>query len=73
MSIPMRRVVHFVGIRTDQLPSAVKVWGVPDFVHSFHDKRMYGDIDLENDTVVLGNKGRDLPNPKYSWQDHELH
>ena len=69
----MFRHVHFVGVRSEQYANAVRVWGEPDFVHSFHDRRMYGDVDTENDTVVLGNKGHDLPNPKYSWQDHELY
>lgn len=64
--------VHFVGFRTDaQYSAAVKVWGHPDFVHMWHDHRMYGDIDPDIDTVVFGEKGSDAPSP-YSWQDHEL-
>ena len=63
--------VHFVGIRygTKQYINAVKIWGVPDFYHHWHDNRMYGDI-AETDTVIFGDKGRDTPS-KYSWQDHE--
>lgn len=35
--------VHFVGFRTDaQYSAAVKVWGKPDFIHMFHDTRMWG-------------------------------
>ena len=64
--------VHFIGFRTDQeYWSAVKVWGKPDFIHQAHDKRAYGDIDKENDVVILGSKGRDDPHWR-SWQDHEL-
>tara|TARA_R100001143_G_C3308147_1_gene108887 strand:+ start:481 stop:738 length:258 start_codon:yes stop_codon:yes gene_type:complete len=64
--------VHFIGFRTDQeYWSAVKIWGSPDFIHKVHDKRAYGDIDKENDTVILGSKGCDQPT-EWAWQDHEL-
>ncbi len=69
---PIQTHVHFVGFRTDaEYSAAVRVWGKPDFVHMFHDQRMYGDIG-DNDIVVLGSKGTDKPHPQYSWQDHEL-
>ena len=65
--------VHFVGFRGDaEYIAAVRVWGRPDFIHMFHDKRMYGDVG-ENDIIVLGPKGRDEPDPRYSDQDHERH
>ena len=64
--------VHFVGFRTDaQYSAAVKVWGKPDFVHMWHDHRMWGDIDDDVDTVVFGDKGTLTPS-SYTWQDHEL-
>jgi hypothetical protein len=64
--------VHFVGFRTDaQYSAAVRVWGKPDFVHMWHDTRMWGDIDDDVDTVVFGDKGTLTPSP-YTWQDHEL-
>jgi hypothetical protein len=69
----MRKHVHFVGFRDDaEYIAAVRVWGRPDFIHVFHDLRMYGDVG-ENDIIVLGPKGRDTPDPKYSDQDHERH
>jgi len=62
--------VHFVGFRGDEFWSAVKVWGRPDFVHKWHDARMWGDIDADNDTVVFAN-GQDPDNPsQWTWQDH---
>jgi len=68
-----RTHVHFVGFRGDaEYIAAVRVWGHPDFIHMFHDRRMYGDVG-ENDIIVLGPKGRDEPDPRYSDQDHERH
>ena len=62
--------VHFVGFRTDaQNSAAIKVWGRPDFVHKWHDKRMWGDIDPDNDIVVFA-KGATLQPSKWTWQDH---
>jgi hypothetical protein len=63
--------IHFVGFRTDaEYNSAIRVWGKPDFIHMWHDHRMYGDIG-DNDTVVLGSKGAETPS-NFSWQDHEI-
>ena len=64
--------VHFVGFRTDaQNSAAIKVWGRPDFVHKWHDKRMWGDIDPDNDIVVFA-KGATLQPSKWTWQDHQI-
>lgn len=69
----MTRHVHFVGFRTDaEYSAAVRVFGRPDFIHLFHDRRMYGDVG-EDDIILLGSKGRDEPDPRYSDQDHERH
>ena len=66
--------VHFVGFRTDeQWSAAVKVWGKPDFVHRWHDHRMYGDIDTGCDTVIFAGKAHPDHISKYNWQDHQLH
>ena len=62
--------VHFVGFRTDaQYSAAVRVFGKPDFIHSYHDHRSYGDIDFDNDLIVYGDKGNTYPDPLYSDQD----
>ena len=63
--------VHFVGFRGDEYNRAALIWGPPDFVHRWHDLRMYGDIG-ENDTVIFANKERPDHTHKYVWQDHEL-
>lgn len=63
--------VHFVGFRGDEFARAQKVWGKPDFIHKWHDNRMWGDIDTDNDTVVFAN-GEDPDTPrKWTWQDQE--
>ena len=71
----MKRYIHFVGFRTkQQFTNAVRVFGQPDFVHSIHDNRMYGDtgfpIDPKTDCVVFGDKGHDKPG-QYSDNDSD--
>ena len=69
----MPRHVHFVGFRTDsEYSAAVRVFGKPDFIHLFHDLRMYGDVG-EDDIILLGSKGKETPDPRYSDQDPERH
>ena len=65
-------VVHFIGVTDRQTASAERVWGQPDFVHRWHDRRSHGDIDWDIDTVVFGDKGREQPS-QWSDQDHERH
>ena len=52
----------------------MRVFGQPDFVHSIHDHRMYGDtgfpIDPTTDCVVFGDKARDTPS-QYSDNDSD--
>lgn len=61
--------VHFVGFRGREYLSAVLVFGVPDFIHVCHDRRMYGDLDPDQDIVVFGPKADpDFIQP-YSDQD----
>ena len=49
--------IHFVGFRTDaEYLAAVRAF----------------DIDMDNDMIVLGTKGRENP-CKFSDQDHERH
>ena len=50
------KVVHFFGFRGVEYISAVRVWGVPDFVHPVHDRRAYVEYDPANDIGVFANK-----------------
>ncbi|KQN09832.1 hypothetical protein ASE85_02540 [Sphingobium sp. Leaf26] len=46
--------IHFVGFRGDEYWSAVKVWGLPHFIHMGNDTRMRREIHC-TDTVVFAN------------------
>jgi hypothetical protein len=51
---------HFIGVTADQLPTAVRLWGAPDFTHAKATWSVLGDIPGE-DRVVLGDKAFTLP------------
>lgn len=62
-------LVHFVGFRDDRYWNAVKVWGVPDYVHIVWD--CYASHDMApGDTVVFA-KG-EWPQPKRSYSGPDL-
>jgi len=63
--------VHFIGFRGEEFWSAVRVFGYPDFIHKWHDHRMYGDVG-DGDTLVFANKATPNIISEFSWQDHEL-
>ena len=47
--------VHFVGFRSDEYWSAVKVFGPPHYVHRDYDDRVFTEVG-EEDIVVFGPK-----------------
>lgn len=54
-------LTHFVGFRDDRYLGAVRVWGVPDFIHPNWDFYALGDI-APGDTVVhAAGDWRDAP------------
>ena len=64
--------VHFVGFRDGfEYQDAVRVFGQPDFIHKWHDHRMYGDVDDENDTIIFARAADPDKIIPFSWQDHE--
>jgi len=63
--------VHFIGFRGEEYWSAVKIFGVPDFIHLIHDNRLYGDVG-EHDILIFGPKADPYRISQFSWQDHEL-
>ena len=65
-------MIHFIGFRNEEYWSAVKIWGKPDFVHLTHDRRLYGDVDAERDTLVFGPKADPDYVCPFSWQDHQI-
>lgn len=54
MRAPAHCAVHFVGFRDDRYWNAVRIWGVPDFVHITWDRYAGQDI-APGDTVVFAN------------------
>ncbi len=51
-----KTVLHFVGFTGDEWISAVRVWGVPDFVHRWADDRFWlGGERAPGDVVVYAN------------------
>ena len=67
-------MLHFVGFRNDNdYMGAVRVFGKPDFVHLVHDHRMYGDVDMDNDTVVFSHKADPDQVSQFTDQDHMRH
>ena len=48
----MRPAIHFVGFKDDAYLRALKVFGMPDFIHPRWDRRANREI-AEGDTVVF--------------------
>ena len=63
--------VHFVGFRGEEYNRAVRVFGLPDFIHLVHDRRMYGDVG-DGDLLIFGPKADPNVLSEFSWQDHTL-
>lgn len=61
-------MIHFVGFRGDEYWRAVRVWGVPDFIHMSWDTRARREI-ADGDTVVLAKGDFDSPPGKYNSPD----
>lgn len=45
-------VIHFVGFRSDEYWSAVKIWGFPHYIHPMLDACALREIH-ETDTVII--------------------
>jgi hypothetical protein len=48
----MTNALHFVGFKDDRYNTAVKVFGKPDFIHRFWDRRAQREI-AEGDVIVF--------------------
>lgn len=62
--------IHFVGFRGDEYCRAIRVFGLPDFIHRNNDLRLYGDV-APGDTVVFANREDLKPVKKYAFNDSE--
>ena len=55
----MKKVcTHFFGFRGDEYNRAIKIFGLPDFIHPVHDRRAYVEIDKDHDILIFANKER---------------
>ena len=50
----MNNAIHFVGFSNDRYNTAIKVFGTPDFIHRFWDRRAVDEV-IENDVVIFAN------------------
>lgn len=64
----LRRCIHFVGFRGEEYLHAVRVWGLPDFIHMGWDRRARRDVG-EDDTVVFAKGRHDQPPGPYNFPD----
>ena len=69
--MPLTKHTHFVGFRGDEFTRAVIIFGPPDFIHKWHDHRMYGDVG-DGDVIIFANKATEADINPFTWQDHEL-
>lgn len=61
--------VHFVGFRDERYWNAVRVWGLPDFIHIGWDNRARREI-AANDTVVFATGPADQqPKDRFNFPD----
>jgi hypothetical protein len=64
----VKPAVHFVGFRDDRYWNAVKVFGLPDFVHLVWDLRAQADM-ADCDTVVFAKFDPDQPPTHFCHDD----
>lgn len=64
-----RPAVHFVGFRGDEYAAAVRVWGLPDFIHRNNDPRVtFGGEVGPYDTLVFA-RGAEARRHEHSFND----
>lgn len=64
--------VHFVWFRGEEYWSAVRVWGLPDFVHIGWDTRARREI-AADDTVVFARGEHDQAHAERNFNDIRNH
>lgn len=63
-----RGMFHFVGFKDDRYRTAVKVWGKPDFVHRFWDRRAVDEV-APGDVVIFATGDEHQPVMPYAFDD----
>ena len=70
----MSRATIFVGFTGEEFTRACRVWGEPDIVSRFADRRMFADV-APGDTVIFANgeeanKARRFRRPSFNDSTH---
>jgi hypothetical protein len=61
-------MMHFVGFKDDRFHGAVRVFGRPDFIHRFWDRRAVDEV-MEGDTVVFAVGDEHQPVNPFAYDD----
>lgn len=61
-------MLHFVGFKDDRYNNAVKVFGKPDFVHRFWDRRAADEV-CEGDVAVFATGDEFAPVNPFAYDD----
>lgn len=67
----MRGALHFVGFKGEEVLSALRVWGRPDFWHRLNDERSRAEM-MDGDTVVYAN-GSEVRRAPHAYDDSRYH
>jgi hypothetical protein len=61
-------MMHFVGFKDDRYQNAVRVFGKPDFVHRFWDRRAQDEIAI-GDVAVFADGDETQPTRQFAYDD----
>lgn len=61
-------MIHFVGFKNDRYWNAVRVFGKPDFVHRFWDRRAHDEV-AEGDSVVFADGDENQTVRAFAYDD----
>jgi len=64
----MNNATHFVGFKDDRFFVAVRVFGWPDFIHRFWDRRAVAEV-MPGDRVVFSNGDDSQPVNEFTFDD----
>ena len=63
-------MLHFVGFKGDAYWSAVKIWGMPYYIHRWNDKRLWTEV-AKGDTVIFA-FSEESTIRRFSFNDSEV-
>jgi hypothetical protein len=63
--------VHFIGFTGSEYHSALKIWGQPDFIHRWYDRRAVDEI-VAGDVAIFANDSERKVVP-YVFDDSDIY